>query len=493
MKSVINTLCSAVILSLFVLSCKQTMPPKKIKITIRSGTQHNADVKISREIYLDEVVLGKSKTDSSGFCSIEVEVHKPCFAAVQIGRKYAELYLSPGDSLVIAEHNPAYTEPLIFSGKGKEANNYIGWINSTTEKIKWSKGKGIIDLSIKEFIHRRDSLKMVIQNFHHSYIDSVHLPDPIISLFQYKNKIRMLEVEQEYKFYRKNNMNNQRWEAEKTGQPYQEDEVAKELEYLAKDLPFDTTLLVDGFSDYEVLLTMYWQSEINLVASRQIGPKGNYNEAPLITNALIKRNNYPAQIREFLQALNLRYEITGFGITRETDSVFNDFKRAYGQSKYLPVLNRNREEWLPVAPGNPAPDFDAYTLEGKKVSLKDLQGKILFIDVWATWCAPCVAEIPFSKKLHKEFAGEDGIKFLNLSVDRDKEAWQKFVKKESDWKGLHLTIETERLNDFYKRYKLFGIPAFILIDKAGKIITLRASRPSDDKVKTEIRQALVKR
>jgi thiol-disulfide isomerase/thioredoxin len=69
---------------------------------------------------------------------------------------------------------------------------------------------------------------------------------------------------------------------------------------------------------------------------------------------------------------------------------------------------------MAIPPGNKAPDFADTTPEGKLVSLHDLAGKVVYIDVWATWCGPCRKEIPYAKKLQKEFTGNSKIAFVNI-------------------------------------------------------------------------------
>jgi thiol-disulfide isomerase/thioredoxin len=211
-----------------------------------------------------------------------------------------------------------------------------------------------------------------------------------------------------------------------------------------------------------------------------------------MTNTLIKKGNYPEAIREFLIAFDLRYWFAAYGITPETDSVFAHFQRTYQESVYLPALDNAYKAWLAIAPGKPAPEFEGYTPEGNKVSIKDLKGKIVYIDVWATWCSPCVAEIPASKKLQQEFSNEEKIQFLNVSVDTKKSDWENFLRADKKWKGLHIIIPPDRIQSFYSTYKLFGVPDYILIDQSGKIVDMKAPRPSDEKVKTAIRQLLTK-
>jgi thiol-disulfide isomerase/thioredoxin len=126
------------------------------------------------------------------------------------------------------------------------------------------------------------------------------------------------------------------------------------------------------------------------------------------------------------------------------------------------------------------------------VSIKDLKGKVVYIDAWATWCAPCVEEIPASKKSQQEFAGEENIQFLNVSVDSDKSRWENFLNEDKSWGGLHIILEPEKIDSFYTTYKLFGVPGFILIDQSGNIVNMKAPRPSDEKIKVEIKKLLEK-
>lgn len=492
MKESSKTWLLFIILNFVLIGCNNT-ETTKVKIGIKSTTQPNSEVKISSDNALDQVTISESKTDSIGNSSLEVTLQKPMFALIQIGNKYGEVYLSPGYDLLIEEVGQDYKMPLRFSGKGAEINNYVSWVNSNVESIKWAKGRGLSQIDYSEFSYRFDSLKSTINNFHKSYNDSITLPGDIIAILEYKNRVKFLEAAQEFKFYMLNNSLTEKWEAQKNGQKYLEVKVPQELENLTNEIPFDTTLLTDGYSDYQMLLNMYWHNNINLpISDELIMSKDSSNLVPLKTSALIKKGDYPEAIREFLIAFDLQYWLAAYGITPETDSVFADFQRTYQKSRYLAALNKVYNEWLAIAPGKPAPDFEGYTPEGNKVSIKDLKGKIIYIDAWATWCGPCVAEIPASKKLQQEFAGEEKIQFLNVSVDRNKSEWEKFLLEDRAWKGLHIIIETDKIQSFFTSYKLFGVPSYILIDQSGNIINMKAPRPSEEKVKTEIRQLLAK-
>lgn len=80
-----------------------------------------------------------------------------------------------------------------------------------------------------------------------------------------------------------------------------------------------------------------------------------------------------------------------------------------------------------------APPFSATTMEGQRISLDDLKGKVVLLDFWATWCAPCREALPHMKKIAKTFEGQPLV-VLSVSLDRDEEKWKDFVaKNEMSW------------------------------------------------------------
>lgn len=129
--------------------------------------------------------------------------------------------------------------------------------------------------------------------------------------------------------------------------------------------------------------------------------------------------------------------------------------------------------------GKPAPIFKDYeNYNGSKTSLTDFKGKYLYIDIWATWCKPCLNELPHIKKLQKEYQNKD-ITFLSISIDqlKNKDKWKEMIKnKKLD--GYHLISPKIVSTKFMETFKVTGIPHFILLDPKGNIIKAKAPRPS---------------
>ncbi|WP_281297656.1 TlpA family protein disulfide reductase [Flavobacterium limnophilum] len=137
-----------------------------------------------------------------------------------------------------------------------------------------------------------------------------------------------------------------------------------------------------------------------------------------------------------------------------------------------------------------SPSFDYENHKGGKTKLEDFKGKYVYIDVWATWCGPCRAEIPFLKKT-EEMYHDKNIVFVSISIDVDKDhdKWKNFVS-EKQLGGVQLFADKNWNSDFMTSYGVISIPRFILIDPNGKVVKGNASRPSSPQLKEELDKLL---
>ena len=138
----------------------------------------------------------------------------------------------------------------------------------------------------------------------------------------------------------------------------------------------------------------------------------------------------------------------------------------------------------------PSPTFNYENHKGGTTKLEDLRGKYVYIDVWATWCGPCIAEIPHMKRVEQQFHGKN-IEFVGISIDtkKDYEKWKKFVVTK-ELAGIQLFADNDWNSDFVKAYGINGIPRFILIDPQGNIVDANAERPSSPALTTQLEKLL---
>ncbi len=124
--------------------------------------------------------------------------------------------------------------------------------------------------------------------------------------------------------------------------------------------------------------------------------------------------------------------------------------------------------------------------------LKVNKGKIIYIDVWASWCAPCRASLASSIDLHNKYNNKP-IAFAYFSIDANALAWQKAVKEEKMQSFVNnFIITNSEENNFIKAFKISSIPRYIVYNKSGKLIDENASNPNSPEFNTLISKLLLK-
>lgn len=112
-----------------------------------------------------------------------------------------------------------------------------------------------------------------------------------------------------------------------------------------------------------------------------------------------------------------------------------------------------------------APDFTLEDLSGKSVSLKDLRGKVIFLNFWATWCIPCRQEMPTMEKLHREFK-EHGLEVVAVNFREAKKEVRKFF----DELGLTFTALLDKEGKVSEEYGAWSIPLSYFINRKGEFV-----------------------
>ena len=118
-----------------------------------------------------------------------------------------------------------------------------------------------------------------------------------------------------------------------------------------------------------------------------------------------------------------------------------------------------------VKQGDQAPGFSVQTDQGQAISLKNYPGKVLVLNFWASWCKPCVDEMPSLNEFSKRMAPE-GVTVLGISVDHDETKYKKFLK------DANIAFQTYRdvKADIAASYGTYKYPETYIIDKQGKVV-----------------------
>jgi thiol-disulfide isomerase/thioredoxin len=184
----------------------------------------------------------------------------------------------------------------------------------------------------------------------------------------------------------------------------------------------------------------------------------------------------------------------------EYDSILNSYNNI-DSTLYTTILAQNKQivtffnttysSNMVMGKGKPSPVFENYAdIKGGVKSLSSFKGKYVYIDVWATWCGPCIQQIPYLQSLEKEYHGKN-VEFVSISTDESQRSggsweaaekkWRDFVR-ERNMSGVQLWSGQDY--SFQQAYQINAIPRFILISPEGNIVDANAPRPSDPALKS---------
>ena len=150
------------------------------------------------------------------------------------------------------------------------------------------------------------------------------------------------------------------------------------------------------------------------------------------------------------------------------DGFFHRKKESASVSQdHFKKLGIERPEKRIIAPG-----FTLEDLSGKRINLKELRGKVVFLNFWATWCIPCRQEMPTMEKLHREFKGQ-GLEVVAINIKENKKEVRKFF----DELGLTFTALLDKDGKVSEEYGAWSIPLSYFINRkrefVGKVIGSR--------------------
>jgi cytochrome c biogenesis protein CcmG, thiol:disulfide interchange protein DsbE len=134
-----------------------------------------------------------------------------------------------------------------------------------------------------------------------------------------------------------------------------------------------------------------------------------------------------------------------------------------------------RDRFLPVEVGTAAPDFQVRDLEGNPVSLADLRGEVVLLNIWATWCPPCREEMPSMQRLHERL-GPEGLRVVAVSIDAAEGSVDVSGRPGGDVarfaEGMQLDFEIwhDPPGAIQRTYRTTGVPESFVIDRTGTIV-----------------------
>jgi thiol-disulfide isomerase/thioredoxin len=156
------------------------------------------------------------------------------------------------------------------------------------------------------------------------------------------------------------------------------------------------------------------------------------------------------------------------------------FKRDYPQSVYNGNLDKGLVSIEKLREGAEVENFSFVDLEGNQVSLGDFKDKIIYLDLWASWCGPCINTFRTkTPEFETKLRDREDVVLMYISIDEKEEPWRNYLSK-NPMRGTHLFAGKGFQAEIMQYFKVWGIPRYLIIGKDNKIIDVNAPRPGEE-------------
>ena len=416
------------------------------------------------------------KLDEFGAGQVKVPVVEKTFWTLTVGQDYeTRILLDNNYSLLIYFEN---RNKPVFSGNGATVNNYL------TEDFMLGQKFDAQAYDIDGTVGNIDSFLKLVTQYQQKF-NSLYKKYYSSPIKDKKLEYILSAINQSYILYQKQSFLNS-FEMNIVN----ELKLEQKLELDKNNLLNDTILI--KIKNFSSLLSNFGGYLTSYRYYYLVKTFGSYKPDIETVNEVFSRvfksiesnpfYSVPIKKEQLFRELYINFDISPFSSV--LDSVFNVMKNTYVNDPYLEVIDSLRKQSIYLKKGNFAPPLQGIDPTGKIVALADFQGKLVFIDSWATWCGGCIKSLPHIFEIQKHFEGNPDVTFIYLSHDSDKEKWLRYINDHPQFQGIHLLLQDDT---FDKAWNGLGTPQYIIIDKDGKIVNAFAEPITATK---EIEEAL---
>jgi thiol-disulfide isomerase/thioredoxin len=441
-------------IAIAIVSCKQEV---KVDYAILSGKIENTSS--SKITLYNSYDTGNKKelTLENGQFTDTVKINNTSKFFLRQGNNSVTIFLAEGDKLDFSYDANKADSTLIFTGENSAISNYLIKKRNNDKKLEIDtkelyslKEEGFVSHLLEaktaqaDFLYNANGL---VENFIKSETSNINY-EYLASLSNYESYHRYFSKINDFKV---------------------SDKILNQL----KDLSFENDEDFKFSANYRNLTTSSYRNKANtLVESDSLTSDIAYIKAL-------------ATIKSHTIKNKLLFDAAKYGVTYTDDleTYYALYSKTSTSLENDAKITESYHKLKVLAKGNPSPKFTDYENNaGGTTSLDDLKGKYVYMDIWATWCGPCIAEIPFLKKVEKLYHTKN-IEFVSISIDKvkDHEKWKKMII-DKELGGMQLFADNNWESQFILDYLIKGIPRFILLDPKGNIISANAPRPSSEKL-----------
>ncbi len=443
----IGILSVLIIVSLISFSCQKVSENVTVSGTIKGLEKLNK--KVPSHVYLHHGFIHESiPIQKDGSFQKEIPLSEPVYCSITIGKMQQQvILLKPGENLeVFVDFNKPLEEALSCGGTlGEYANKLI-------EIEKPLKKKYLYQLYTEdEYIAEIEALKANVLAMVDTLISDADLRRQ--QIIRVENDIRI-----KYQNYRKEILS-----------IYKDRVLSDKFKSKIKDLKMDDMEAFNYSMDFrryvlrDIYDTLYYKYYKH---NGECYGKAGISAISKLKNDLIKDHVIVSSRLSMLRS-DVRKEAYEFLISNATDP----------RAKQIV-----EEAYQQIAPGKKLESFTYKSYDGKMVSLEDFKGKYVYIDIWASWCAPCIRQMPYLDTIEQKYHGRN-IEFVSISVDdlRNTDKWREKIEN-LNLNGIQLISDQRTNSPFLEQFGVKSIPHFLLIGPDGHLVDGYAPRPSNPKL-----------
>jgi len=459
MKNLFN---SSLIILILAFGCSQKSEPQDPTIII-AGKIENLE---SEDITLfQDGDIASSKLDEEGNFKLLFEGDEASRYILYSGRTRFNLYLSPGDSIYLTADSKDIPGAFDIQGDHAKEIRYLFEKSQTESEIGLNNQLDLMAKSKDEYFQTKDSLFAISKAKFEAFKIQEGIDPEFITQEEAYFTYAPLGYDLEYSMVH----------AYVTKKPqdsidFPNDEVNARLDAVPLDQKH--LLNVGNYTSLIYKRISNLTSEIMKSDSSFAEGENAYEKASMIAMDSLLNDK---TVKDHFMYNSIKSNMDYRGPVHVEES-YEKFMQENETPKYAEKLKKSKAKWEPISPGKDVPDFTFTNMEGEEVKLSDLKGNLVYIDIWATWCGPCIAEHPHWDKMREEYKDKP-VAFLTVSVDDTREPWEKMVKAKN-MEGLQWFAENAWKSDLAQHFMVNAIPRFLLLDAEGKIIDPSADRPS---------------
>ena len=425
------------------------------------------DLQVNTRYIDNNVEVYSSNILEDGTFAFAVEVKEPQYVTLLYSRNKGLLYLEPNDTLFVDFDGGSFPFSMKFSGKSGPNNNFLyqyfkenpqEWdpfkLTQYRKGTYWYSSSPAMDKKMQSLRESDFKGRLALQKEKAFAALDFHVrnyPDDLSPIFR-----EFISTEILYYWA---------YHMLMYGHVFKNKHSVSDAFYNFLDEVPNTTEVIGN----------YWFREFILASLAYQFDKSGVKELPYRNQYDLSKKLFIGETLAFVES-EMIYKAFAAKKTDEMLARYWDFVDNTEFLDFEQKVNSAYQKAMRYAEGTPAHPFELSDQNGQMVTLDQFQGKVVYLNFWASWCRPCMSKMMKLRPMMQELE-EKGVIFVNVSLDRDAEDWRETIQK-WQFSGVHLLAPGDVNSDIAKLYEVKILPQYYIINKYGSF----AKRPKKNDV-----------